>query len=87
MLERMGVHDPATYMASAHSDCKGLEAIFISPQLIAQLSAAAEEAISADQWMDAQANLPTAVGDRDAAALLQQAYPDQSKGRLWLHET
>ena len=83
MLERMGVQDQASYMATAHKDSLALDSIFVSPQLVTQLSAVVEEAMAAGQWTDASANLPTAVQSRDAASILLRAFSDQSQGMLW----
>ena len=84
MLERLGVQDGTSYMASAHKDSLALDSIFVSPQLVTQLSAVVEEAMAAGQWTDALANLPTAVQARDAANILLRAFSDQSQGMLQL---
>lgn len=81
MLERLGVQDQTSYMAAAHRDSLALDSIFISPQLVTQLSAVVEEAVAAGQWTDALASLPTAVQSRDASAILLKAFSDQTQGK------
>ena len=83
MLDRMGVQDQASYMAAAHRDSLALDSVFVSPQLVTQLSAVVEEAMAAGQWTDALANLPTAVQPKDAGSLLSKAFLDHSKGMSW----
>lgn len=80
MLERMGVQDGSSYMLSAHPDSLALEAVFISPQFVAQLSAAVEDALLAGQWMDALTSVPSAMGPKDAASLLNKACPNLAQG-------
>lgn len=83
MLERLGVTDPAGYMASNAADSLALEEVFVSPRLVSQLEAAVEEAVVAGSWTDALANLPTAIGPKDAASLLSKAVPRHVQGELW----
>ena len=84
MLDRLGIQDHKSYVVSAHRDSLALDSIFVSPQLVAQLSAVVEEAMAAGQWTDALANLPTAVQPKDAGNILLKAVPDQSQGKLLL---
>lgn len=84
MLEKFGVQDASNHMASAHADSLALEAVFVAPQLLAQLSGAVEEAASAGQWVDAHGHLPPAIGPRDAASLLLRCLPEAHQGRPFL---
>ena len=82
MLERLGVANPKSHMASKYPDGIVLESVFVAPQLQAQLDAAVEDALSSRSWLNAQAVLPASLSSADTANLLEQCVAAQCKGTV-----
>lgn len=59
-----------------------LDTAFVSPSVIHQLDASAEDAVACGSWCDLQALLPPALTHQDTAAVLDHCSVMQSSGEL-----
>jgi hypothetical protein len=80
MLNKLSIADPRVHMQASFPGSLALDSCIISKQLITQLEAAIEEAVSSGSWADALTNLPSTISLSDAATLATQAWAKQPKG-------
>lgn len=71
-VSRMGHSNPQAHLQAAFPDGVALQHCFVGSEFIAQLDAAAEEALAAGTWVDVGPLLPAALPAEDAAELLQR---------------
>lgn len=72
MLDRLGIADKKSYIASGFPEAVALDSVAIAPQMQAQLEAAIDEALSSSGWIDAMSHLPTTLNATDVSSLLER---------------
>ncbi|XP_072532755.1 E3 UFM1-protein ligase 1 isoform X2 [Salminus brasiliensis] len=73
-LSRLGIPDPVGYIKKRlkSSNLLFLRASCVGPEIVAQLEASVEEAISSQTWVDLQPLLPSCLSEEDAGLLIGQ---------------
>lgn len=73
-LTRLGIPDPVGYIKKRLKSSKllFLRSACVGPEIIAQLEASVEEAISSQTWVDLQLLLPSCLTEEDAGLLIGQ---------------
>lgn len=69
-LVKLGISGGRTYLEATFPEGVPLETAFVGPSLLAQLEAAAEEALSAGSWIDVAPLLPPSLSAADISDLL-----------------
>ena len=86
-VAKLGISSSKQHLQTAFPDGIPLETAFVSPSVIHQLDASAEDAVQCGSWCDVQALLPPALSHEDAAGLLEHCSVMQSSGKLAYHST
>ncbi|XP_017543624.1 E3 UFM1-protein ligase 1 isoform X1 [Pygocentrus nattereri] len=73
-LSRLGIPDPVSYIKKRFKSSKllFLKAACVGPEIIAQLEASVEEAVSSHTWVDLQPVLPSCLSEEDSELLIGQ---------------
>lgn len=79
-VAKTGIASAKQHLQTSFPDGIALESTFVSPAVVHQLDAAAEDAVSSGSWCDMQALLPSALSQDDAVALLEHCPFMQSTG-------
>lgn len=80
-VAKLGIAASKQHLQTTFPDGIALESAFVSPSVIHQLDASAEDAVASGSWCDVQALLPPALSHEDASALLEHCPIMQSAGR------
>lgn len=81
-VAKLGITASKQHLQTTFPDGKPLDTAFVSPSVIHQLDASAEDAVASDSWCDLQALLPPALTHEDTAAVLEHCSVMQSSGEL-----
>lgn len=79
-VAKLGIAASKQHLQTTFPDGIALESAFVSPSVIHQLDASAEDAVASGSWCDVQALLPPALSHEDASALLEHCPIMQSAG-------
>ncbi|KAL7889130.1 hypothetical protein AOLI_G00041040 [Acnodon oligacanthus] len=73
-LSRLGIPDPVSYIKRRFKSSKllFLKAACVGPEIIAQLEASVEEAVSSHTWVDLQPVFPSCLSEEDSELLIGQ---------------
>ncbi|KAL3152351.1 hypothetical protein ABBQ32_001414 [Trebouxia sp. C0010 RCD-2024] len=80
-VAKLGIAASKQHLQTTFPDGIALESAFVSPSVIHQLDASAEDAAASGSWCDVQALLPPALSHEDASALLEHCPIMQSAGK------
>ncbi|XP_025915082.1 E3 UFM1-protein ligase 1 [Apteryx rowi] len=80
-LYRLGIPDPAGYIKKRYKSTQllFLRAVCVGQEIVDQVEASVEEAISSGNWIDVATLLPSSLSVEDAGILLQQAMRSLNK--------
>ena len=81
-VAKLGITASKQHLQTTFPDGIPLESAFISPSVIHQLDASAEDAVTSGSWCDVQALLPPALTHEDMAAVLEHCSVMQSSGKF-----
>ena len=80
-VAKLGIASAKQHLQATFPDGIALETAFVSPAVVHQLDAAAEDAVASSSWCDMQALLPSALTQEDATALLEHCPFMKSTGQ------
>lgn len=81
-VAKLGITASKQHLQATFPDGIPLETAFVSPSVIHQLDASAEDAVASGSWCDVQALLPPALTHEDTAAVLEHCSVMQPSGQL-----
>ena len=81
-MAKLGITASKQHLQATFPEGIPLETAFVSPSVIHQLDASAEDAVASGSWCDVQALLPPALTHEDTAAVLEHCSVMQSSGAL-----
>ena len=79
-VAKLGIASAKQHLQATFPDGLALETAFVSPSVVHQLDAAAEDAVTSSSWCDMQALLPSVLTQEDASLLLEHCPFMQSAG-------
>ena len=83
-VAKLGIASGKQHLQSTLPEGIPLETAFVSPSVVHQLDASAEDAVASGSWCDVQPLLPSALSHDDAAALLEHCSVMQPSGKSLL---
>ena len=81
-VAKLGITASKQHLQATFPDGIPLDTAFVSPSVIHQLDASAEDAVTSGLWCDLQALLPPTLTHEDTAAVLEHCSVMQSSGEL-----
>jgi len=81
-VTKLGISSGKQHLQATFPDGIALETAFVSPSVVHQLDASAEDAVASGSWCDMQALLPSALTHEDTTALLEHCSVMQPSGKL-----
>ena len=81
-VAKLGITASKQHLQTSFPDGLPLDTAFVSPSVIHQLDASAEDAVASGSWCDLQALLPPALTHEDTAAVLEHCSVMLSSGEF-----
>ena len=81
-VAKLGITASKQHLQTTFPDGIPLDTAFVSPSIMQQLDASAEDAVASGSWCDLQSLLPPALTHEDTAAVLEHCSVMQSSGEL-----